>query len=771
MAKIFRVRAPLAASAALIALCAPGAAWAQEDVPVAETETASGGEDVIYVTAQRRSQLLIDVPQSVTAVGEAVLGRQQADSFLEYAPLVPGLSIEQSTPGESRVILRGVNTGSVGSTVGIYVDETPFGSSTSLGNAAVLAGDFDTFDLARVEVVRGPQGTLYGSNALGGVLKFVTNVPDPSRFEARAQAGIESVEDGGLGWSGNAMVNLPIGENAAVRASGFYRHNPGYIDRIGLPGEDVNESDSYGGRVSLLFEPTDALSVRLTALAQNIRVDSGSSFDADPATLEPIDVDPGTGDAIGDRLVRTEFYPVVNDVDYRLYNGTINWDLGFGTLTSATSYGTLDQLQLIDNTAALGPTISGIYAAFAGITEPLGIFLDAQIDQEKFTQEIRLASPDSDRFEWLVGAYYTNESVAINQFFRIFEIDTLVIRDPALLGQAEFLFAQLESDYEEIAGFANLTWHVTDQLELSAGGRYSENDQSSSQIIDGAFPLLTGGTPGEILVGNSDEGVFTWSLSALYEASDTTSLYARVAKGYRPGGPNVVPPGAGPDFPFQFVADTLVSYEAGIRTQTADRVFAIDASAYFLDWSNILVFAAFPTAVGDVGANANGQGARSFGFEATASIRPTRGLSFLINAAANHSELTDDTPPVTGGFDGDRLPFSPKFSGNISADYEWALSGSATAFVGGNLRMVSQQAAGFDSTFRTAFGRQPQIPGYEAIDLRAGVELERFTVTAFVRNLTDSGGLTSLAAFTPGLPISVAAIRPRTFGVTLGANF
>jgi outer membrane receptor protein involved in Fe transport len=200
-------------------------------------------------------------------------------------------------------------------------------------------------------------------------------------------------------------------------------------------------------------------------------------------------------------------------------------------------------------------------------------------------------------------------------------------------------------------------------------------------------------------------------------------------------------------------------------------VFAIDASAYFLDWSNILVFAAFPTAVGDVGANANGQGARSFGFEATASIRPTRGLSFLINAAANHSELTGDTPPVTGGFDGDRLPFSPKFSGNISADYEWALSGSATAFVGGNLRMVSQQAAGFDSTFRTAFGRQPQIPGYEAIDLRAGVELERFTVTAFVRNLTDSGGLTSLAAFTPGLPISVAAIRPRTFGMTLGANF
>jgi outer membrane receptor protein involved in Fe transport len=220
-----------------------------------------------------------------------------------------------------------------------------------------------------------------------------------------------------------------------------------------------------------------------------------------------------------------------------------------------------------------------------------------------------------------------------------------------------------------------------------------------------------------------------------------------------------------------FVADTLISYEAGIRTQTADRVFAIDASAYYLDWDNILIFASFPTAVGDVGANDNGQQARSFGFEATASIRPTRGLSFMINAAANHSELVGDTPPVTAGLDGDRLPFSPKFSGNISADYEWGLGGETTAFVGGNLRMVSQQAAGFDGTFRATFGRQPQIPGYEAIDLRAGVELERFTITAFVRNLTDSGGLTSLGAFTPGLAISAAAIRPRTFGVTLGANF
>ena len=229
----FARRAPLAASAFFIGLCAATGAQAQ-DAPAPATETAQEGEgENILVTAQRRTQLLVNVPQSVSVIGGETLDQQNARSFADYAQLVPGLTLTQENPGETRLILRGVNTGSVGSSVATYVDDMPFGASGSLSNAAILAGDFDTFDVARVEVLRGPQGTLYGTNALGGVLKFITALPSTRGFEARAQVGVEDTRYGEFGFFGNAMVNVPLGDEIAFRASGFYRENGGYIDAAG----------------------------------------------------------------------------------------------------------------------------------------------------------------------------------------------------------------------------------------------------------------------------------------------------------------------------------------------------------------------------------------------------------------------------------------------------------------------------------------------------------------------------------------------------------
>ncbi|MGE5564323.1 MAG: TonB-dependent receptor plug domain-containing protein [Bacillota bacterium] len=159
---------------------------------------AQADQNAIIITAQKRAQLLLDVPQSVTVVSGGTLEQQHANSFQDYLKLVPGLQLDQSRAGEGRLILRGVNTGGVASTVGVYVDETPFGSSSGLVNGAVLAGDFDPFDLSRIEVLRGPQGTLYGASSLSGVLRFVTNAPSTERFETRARAGIETVSGGGL---------------------------------------------------------------------------------------------------------------------------------------------------------------------------------------------------------------------------------------------------------------------------------------------------------------------------------------------------------------------------------------------------------------------------------------------------------------------------------------------------------------------------------------------------------------------------------------------
>ena len=259
-----------------------------------------------------------------------MLERQQASNFQDYLKLVPGLQLNQNTPGNGRLVMRGVNTGGVASTVAVYVDETPFGSSSGLVNGAILAGDFDTFDMQRIEVLRGPQGTLYGASSLGGVLKFVTNPPQTESFESRVRVSAETVEDGEVGYSGAGMVNIPLSESFALRGVGYYREQGGFVDSIGTAGsdvqDDINGSESYGGRLSALYAPSDAFSLRLTAILQNISTDASSSVESNADTL----------DTLYGRLSQSQFVPEFNDVDYRLYNATLDFDLGFATLTSAT---------------------------------------------------------------------------------------------------------------------------------------------------------------------------------------------------------------------------------------------------------------------------------------------------------------------------------------------------------------------------------------------------------------------------------------------------
>ena len=610
-----------------------------EPTPNEDLSSAYLGEGII-VTAQRREQLLIDVPQSLSVIGEQTLDRQVARSFSDYAQLVPGLTFTQDNPGETRLILRGINTGSVGSTVATYVDDAPFGASGSLSNGAVLAGDFDTFDVARIEVLRGPQGTLYGSNSLGGVLKFVTNEPNTERFELRAQGGIEDTRYGEMGYFGNGVVNVPLGDNLAVRASGFYRDIGGFVDSPSRNARNVNGTQSYGGRASVLFTPTDALSVRLFGLFQNIETNSPSTFQADPRTLRP--VSPFTGVSVGKaNRSRFERIPELNNIDYRLYSGTADYDFGFATLTSITSYSeqTRDELGDISTVATRG-LANTIFAPTAPNT--VGLSFQNNVEVEKFTQEVRLQSADSDRFEWLIGGYYTNEDTALIQEFLPFSLATQgFIPTQGTFGPFtfdRFVFANISAKYEEIAGFANATVKFGNRFDVTLGGRYSRNNQSSVQQVT----QLGMGAPQS---GDSSEGVFTYSIAPRLELNDQTAFFARVAKGYRPGGPTFIPPGAGPDFPTEFNSDTLVSYEVGLRSQTADGRFTFDGSVYYIDWDDILITSTANSSAGPVGVNTNGGRARVKGAEVTGTVRPTRGLSVVANLAYVDAELRDDTVP------------------------------------------------------------------------------------------------------------------------------
>ncbi|MGN6057532.1 MAG: TonB-dependent receptor [Sphingomicrobium sp.] len=745
----------------------------------AQTANTPAGPDQtnaqnVIITATKRPQVLLDVPQSVTVVTGKTLEAQHANDFQDYLKLVPGLQLDQDTPGEARLILRGVNTGGVASTVGVYVDETPFGSSSGLVNGAILAGDFDTFDVNRIEVLRGPQGTLYGASSLSGVLRFVTNAPSTDRFMVHGRVGLEAVDHSGeLGYLTNLMVNAPLGPTIALRASGFYRSDPGFIDSRGTSStdlfgnvftsdkaKDINKSKSFGGRASLLFKPSDAASVRLTAIAQNIDADAPSIIEADPVTLRPLH-----------GLTQSQFVPQFTDIAYRIYNGTGVFDLGFANLTSSTSYGTQKQHFRSDFTFALSGALPFLIPGFP----PNEFFEGQHTNDTKFTQEFRLAN-EGRLLDWLVGLYYTDERGLIQQDFTAVEPGTLTPIDlTPVIGNLGLGSATLNSKYKEYAGFVDVTVHFTPQFDVELGGRESHNKQSAHQVTSG---VLAGASD---LTAHSSESVFTYSIAPKYKLSPNASIYARVAKGFRPGGPNVLAPGAPPEFA-TYHSDSLVSYEAGVKAESRDRRFSIDAAAFHIDWKDIQLFAV----ISGFGFNTNGSTAKSDGFELSAAARPIRGLDLSANAAYTNARLTGPTPATVGGRDGDQLPFTPKFSGSINADYQWALGGIARAHVGGSFRHLSGQTAPYDADFVAAFGRQRHIPAYEVFDVNAGVTFGHWSIEGYVKNLGGSRGITSVSGLTvfgppdhpdagfpllPGGAIGTGIIRPRTIGISVGFQY
>jgi iron complex outermembrane recepter protein len=805
----FSSRTALFASAAILALGSTANAQVQEQqTPPQEDQSATdadGGE--IIITAQKREEKILDIPQSVTVVGGDTLERQHATTFQQYLNEIPGFSLTESEPGSTRLTLRGVNTGGVSSTVAVYVDEMPYGSSTALVNGAILTGDIDPFDIARIEVLRGPQGTLYGANSLGGIFKYVSNTPQLGEFSARARAGIEFVDHGGTGYNANGLVNVPLGDIAAFRASGFYRKRAGWVDAnpqditiaglfggsltaTSLADENINDNQSWGGRGSVLIQPTEQLTIRLTAFAQNLNT-HGSSF---------VEVDPDNLDQTNGEFGQTSFIPEFNHFKYRIYNATVEYDFGFANLLSATSWGKLNSSFRTDITPAIAGTINSVVGPLSPFpgglpagspfpfawpaqisTDTLGVYQAQVTGVRKFTQEFRLVSPSSEAFEWMLGAYYTKEKGLIEQ-----HINGLVLDDPSALQDelADLLFLELDSRYKEIAGFANVTWHVSDQFDITAGARLSKNEQDSSQVVGGPVaPIQFGGAIPVFDDGHSSESVFTYSIAPRFEINENSAVYARIAKGYRPGGPNAVPPLSGPEldaFPVTFDADTLTSYEVGYKLDIGRRV-SFDIAAYHLVWKNIQVFG--QTATG-FGYNDNGEGARVNGIEGALSLRPVQGLNLSVNGAWMDAQLTDDTPGLVGGEDGDKLPYTPTLSFGVNGDYEWPVSAAVTAFVGGSFRYTGKQRAGFridsDTVSVDPEGNliadalpQRRIPDYATIDLRAGVDFGQFTLEAYARNVTGSHGITSLndADNLPQGAIQAAYIQPRTIGLSLSAGF
>ena len=765
----------LAATVGLtLGLILAGASFAPD---AAAQDRAAVPLEEIIVTAQKREQALAEIPMSITVLDGDMLARQQADNFQDMLALVPGLSISSATRGVTRLTLRGINTGGVASTVGVYVADVPFGSSSGLANGAILSGDFDTFDLARVEVLRGPQGTLYGASSLGGVMKYVPNPANLDKFEAKLQGSVESVKDADPGYALTGAINVPMGDQFAIRASGFYRVDEGYIDSIGnnpipalqdptvnvldgtLVQEDINSVDTYGGRIQALYQPSDKFSINLTALMQDINSGAPNTVDGDPDTL----------DALNSSPVQSRYQEQFTDIAYRVYSGTIDWDFDAGSLQSVTSYGTFEQDFQLDAAIAAGltgglPLSALLTFLFDDPNTPevaplLSSILPQITSTDKWSQEFRFLSTDSDTFEWLVGAYYTEEESLIDQTILAVEPGT----QNQVAGFPTLAVANVASKYEEIALFANATWHITERFELSFGARQSDNEQSAAQNTDGP---LAGGAPLTIN-GSSSESPFTWSFSPRYAFNDNTSTYLRVATGFRPGGPNILPPGAPPGTPASYDSDRLTSYEVGVKTESSNGLFALDFAAYYLDWDDIQLFAL----VNGFGVNANGGTAVSKGLEFAASFIPIDDFVLSFNGGYTDAYLTQDTDPAVGGLDGDPLTFVPEWSFGLSGDYEWAVGGDSTAYVGGTLGYTGERPIGFDE--RDTDGSIREIGSYTTLNLRAGLRTERWNFELYGKNVTDETGITEVGtANTPGTGrVDLGTIRPQTFGLLVGVNF
>jgi outer membrane receptor protein involved in Fe transport len=672
---------------------------------------------------------------AVSAISAESLSREQAVSFKDYLDTVPGAVGVESEPGETRLILRGISSGGLSSTAGIYIDETPYGSSSSNANGGFTTPDLDTFDMQRIEVLRGPQGTLYGANTLGGLVKFVTNAPDPSGFSALAEVGGEEIDHSdAYGGDIKGMVNIPLSDDLAFRVSGYTRYDPGYINAINpidpaLDRDGVNDVRTMGGRASLLWKPSDNFSVQVTAITQQQNMDGSSDVDlvmTSPTSLA-VPFQYAYGPYEQGRVVNESYLTRV-----QIYNGTINWNLGWANLTSATSYNTFADGQIDDG-----------YRSF------FGNIADFHVGSNRFTQEVRLESPSDEKLEWLAGVYYDNEHG---------NNDLNVIG-----GLADGSVITLASNYKEIAGFGDLTYHFTPTLDLSVGGRWSSNDQNS---VNDTFYLA----PPHVAMGSASQGVFTWSVAPQWNVTDDTMLYARVAKGFRPGGPNVSPyVTTGLTIAPFFTADTLISYEIGAKSNFLDDRLESDVTLFYIDWSNIQV----PVSVAGFSGTVNAGTAASKGLEWTLTARPIEGLVLTANGSYTDANYTEIGPPGTGVFDGTPLGNVPKWASALGAEYDWPVFADTTAYVGGMWKYNGKAFSNASGTIGTV-----PMPAYSTVDLHTGLMFSRYSLEIYVKNVGDTHAATFLATnfalfgggvSFPGAGYSIIPTQPRTIGITLSA--
>jgi len=780
-------RTPVAAAVAAVLAGAQVA-------PLAAQEGQPGAlvlEEVV-VTATRREQSVLEVPYNISAVGgDALEGRQIVDNA-DLMRAVAGVSVVDRGYRNSGVIngimIRGVN--SDGAAFGDYQLSTVPTVSTYLNDTPVYA-NFLLKDIERVEVLRGPQGTLYGSGSLGGTVRYITRAPQLGEFEGSLGGTVSQVSGSSdIGYGLDAMFNLPLGETAALRITGTRLDYPGLTDYVnvyrldadGIPvapngvldpaaeyyvKKDADTAEIWYGRAALLWQPSDAVDLTLSYTHQ--------SDDIGGRRQQTVGLD-GFGRSYGEyQNGSIQLEPSARDVDVAALEANI--DFGFATLTSSSSWYDHEGDSVSENTGFYAQ--AGFLTFYYNYPRPMASAVRTYEDSA-FVQELRLVSNGDGRVDWTVGAFYQDQDMGQTQqsFLRGFKRwwDAATGLPAIVTGDKDFDYSR-DENFKDRSVFGELTFKFTDRWQATAGFRYYDHEFTNDSFMD--LPLYAGAfTPTNSSFDTSDDGVL-WKGNLSYRFGVRNLVYATVSEGYRRGGSNAVPTSGtfaeDPGF-LRFGPDSTTNYEIGVKG-TAGR-FQYSAAAFFVDWEDVQINTSTPN--WGFFAAVNGGKASSKGVEFELDGRITDRLGLNLGYAYVDAQLDEDALSPTGfvlGSDGNRLPGTPEHSVMAGLIY--------TMPVGAERSWVSRVNGYYQSETRNAISDSPTfnvpLAGFQLWNLSTTLATERWDATVWAKNIFDEEGVTGL--FTEAYMGTSPAqgyygngskqfiSLPRTFGVTVSYRF
>lgn len=793
-------RASMLAGLSCLALASSPAV--AQDAP----ENSYDGNEII-VTATKRDASLQDVPFSINAQTERAIERANASTVEDLSRNVAGLTVQNLGPGQSQVSVRGVSAGQIArdqpgvkEQVGVYLDE-------SVVSLSLFTPDLDLFDLNRVETLRGPQGTLFGSGSVGGTLRYITNQPNLDRIEGKVEGNVNLVDGDDFGGHLKGAINLPLSPNLAMRAVGYYTRYAGFIDALregGGASEDVNSGERYGGRFSLLWQPAENLSITPRFVYQKVKTDGFNRqevynlFANDFTTTRPRVV----FDERQQYLLLDEAF----EDEVKLFDLTMNYDGDTIGMTSVTSYTDRDILVSRDASALTGSVSSDLGFPDAGILLPSNLVDTTGVKQ--FTQEVRVNSAGDGPFQWLIGGYYANVKRDYTQRLPTPGYDAFT--DAALgagtsaavangFGPDSPYNADIPYDLSQIAIFGELSYDFTDRLTATVGGRYYAFDETRRFVSGGLF------TNGDNARDKTSSTGFSPRLLLSYDVADGVTLNAQASKGFRlggvndplnlplcdngnPGGPDAETFGGRP----RYDDETLWNYEGGVKAQFGGITF--NAAGFYTKINNLQVTADAGSCSSRIVFNAD---AHTMGLEFELSASPFTGLDLGLSGSYVEAEfdstLTRPNGTVIEGIrNGNRLPSVPKFQMAANATYSFPIdpSSDTNAFVTASFQHVGSrytQPGDQENNPRTfvhgfTFGGAPvgaattldlKLPDYQLVNIGAGIEFpDELEISVYVNNLLDENALLAFDRERGGRArLGFATNQPRTFGVTVRKGF